>query len=163
MKMKDLIIFLIACLGAVLGVLNTWYMFHRDKVKLEVSPIHTWFGNPEKGNLKLGLNVVNLSSFPITVSDIGFRYKIKGFNMMQAAYYKGNPLPLRLSPRSAHIFYIDSPKDLWNDRYDDYCFAYVMTACGRSFRSRDDNNILSIRKYINDEFNNFIKNQEGKT
>ena len=108
--------------------------------------------------MKLGLKVVNLSFFPITISDVGFRYKIKAFNMMQAADYKGIPLPLRLSPRSPHTFYIDPPEDLWNDSYDNYSDAYAITACVRSFRGQYGE-ILNIKDHIKDDFSSFIKNQ----
>ena len=159
MKTTELITVFIACIGAILGVINTWYMLRRDKVKLKVEPVHTYFGVPEKGTIKLGLKVVNLSSFPITISDVGFRYAIKGFNMMQMADYRGKLLPLKLASRSAHTFYIDSPENLWNDCFNNYCYAYAITACGRSFRGKDDN-ILSIKKYIADEFGSFITNQK---
>jgi len=151
MKISEWVTLIIACIGAVLGIINTWYTLRREKVKLRVTPLHTFFGDPEKGILKLGIEVVNLSLFSITVSEVGFRYKIKGFNLLQIADYHGNSLPLRLKPRSSHTFYIDPPEDLWNDNFDNYHFAYASTACGRIFRGKR-NEILTINKYEKSDF-----------
>ena len=160
MKLTEWITILIACFGAVLSVINTWYMLRRNKVKLKVEPVHTHFGDSQKLTIKLGLKVVNLSSFSITVSDVGFRYAIKGFNMMQTSDYRGDLLPFRLESKSAQTFYIDTPEDLWNERFDNYSYAYAITSCGKTFRGKD-NYILSIKNHISDEFDDFISNQKG--
>ena len=55
----------IALIGAVLGVFNTWWNFSRDRVRLKVT-----CDEDEQGNVVL--DIVNLSDFPVTITDVGF-------------------------------------------------------------------------------------------
>ncbi|WP_267381782.1 MULTISPECIES: hypothetical protein [unclassified Sphingomonas] len=57
----------IAVLGAVLGILNTWNSINDRRVRLRVTP--QWSIAP--GFSGLAIEVVNLSSFAITVTEIG--------------------------------------------------------------------------------------------
>jgi len=78
----------IAFVGLLLGCFNTWKIFDKDRIKLKVIPIGVEplrgnrgglklystipIGNKSLENLTLGIEVRNLSFFPVTISDIGF-------------------------------------------------------------------------------------------
>lgn len=91
----------IALVGAVLGILNTWRNLDRDRPKLRVRPFHVipvgGYGEMHS-DINFGIEVVNLSSFPLTVSEVGFRHK--GLTSRSAAIQPltldGKPMPRRL-------------------------------------------------------------------
>lgn len=58
----------IAVLGAALGILNTWNSINDRRVRIRVVP--KWSIAP--GFSGMAIEVVNLSAFPITISEIGF-------------------------------------------------------------------------------------------
>src|ERR1039458_5149721 len=58
--------------GAVLGILNTWRAFDRDRVRLRVSPIWFFRNDGVQTVHTLGVDVTNLSFFPVTVTSVGF-------------------------------------------------------------------------------------------
>ena len=55
----------IAWIGAVLGVCNTWWNFSRDRVKLKVT-----CSEGEDG--RFHLKVFNNSAFPVRITEVGF-------------------------------------------------------------------------------------------
>ena len=57
--------------GAVLGILNTWRAFDRDRVRLRVSPIWFFRNDGVQTVHTLGVDVTNLSFFPVTVTSVG--------------------------------------------------------------------------------------------
>jgi len=68
MSVSSAITLAIAILGAVLGLLNTWNGINDRRVRLKVTP--KWSLAP--GFQGLAIEVVNLSAFPVTISEIGF-------------------------------------------------------------------------------------------
>ena len=75
--------------GAVLGIINTWSLASRNRLRLRVRPyfavvqrmrngnyvgIARHFGEPFPDDVAphLCVEVVNLSSFPVTISEVGF-------------------------------------------------------------------------------------------
>ena len=58
----------LAVLGAVLGVLNTWDGLRSRRVRLQVTP--RWSMAPNWTGLSI--EVINLSSFPVTIREVGF-------------------------------------------------------------------------------------------
>jgi hypothetical protein len=65
---QDMVTLGLAGLGAVLGVMNTWQAMSRERLRLRVRPMQIVSG----GGLSFGIEVVNLSSFPVTVEEVGF-------------------------------------------------------------------------------------------
>lgn len=59
----------VAMLGAGLGIMNTWQALNANRVKLRVKPAFA-IGIPQ-GQSMFSIEVVNLSNFPITVSEVG--------------------------------------------------------------------------------------------
>jgi hypothetical protein len=90
----------LAVLGSVLGVINTMHSLWKDRVRLKVA-LRGWVGpNAETG---MCVEVVNLSSFEITISELsvplGWLSKEK-----YVAPHQGGYLSERLQPRAAHTF-----------------------------------------------------------
>ena len=67
MTLASAVTFAIAVLGAVLGVINTWNTISNRRVKLRVRPL--WATTTT--GVFVGIEVTNLSTFPVTVSDVG--------------------------------------------------------------------------------------------
>src|SRR3954466_6955372 len=77
MKPSEIATLVTAVIGAVLGVINTLQNVTRDRVKLRVSTklsyplqVDNWEQHPY-----LGIDVVNQSPFPLTISQIGVEQK----------------------------------------------------------------------------------------
>jgi hypothetical protein len=116
--------------GAVLGVMNTWREINRDRVRVRVVPVLLIF---ESGEDAFGIEVTNLSYFPVTIKEVGFA--VRGHDerfTFPASEIRGCQLPQRMEPRTSFIarlpvFTADHPKWSFIDR------AYADTACGKRF------------------------------
>jgi hypothetical protein len=133
----DIITLGIAVAGLVLGVLNTWQDLSRDRVKIVVRPNRVYPAGPHaqlRRDIKFAIEVVNKSSFPITVSEIGFLFRERKEKLcvIDSLISNGkNSLPVRLEAREAVSFYIlgDPSTELGRLSH-----AYARTACGRLFK-----------------------------
>jgi len=67
---KDYLTIAAALLGAVLGVMNTWNAIDQRRVRLRVRPSHA-ITVPD-GALKFCVEVLNLSAFAVTITEVGF-------------------------------------------------------------------------------------------
>lgn len=121
----------LAVLGAVLGLYNAWRNWVQDRVRLRVSvSLGQFTGN---GDYFLMVNSVNLSTFPITITHIGFDHAGgDGRHAQIAAPHfidEAHRIPVRLEPRTSATAAIPletlSPEQVVRWR----C-AYVNTACG---------------------------------
>lgn len=64
----------IALVGMTLGILNTWRDFFRDRVRLRVIPMVSYSVGPGmEPKPRLVIKVVNLSTFAVTISTVGFK------------------------------------------------------------------------------------------
>ena len=71
--LKDVVTIAIAALGAVLGIVNTWHALNQRRVRLRVVPKLAVLGVGTSSAKKMVcIEVVNLSAFPISLSEIGF-------------------------------------------------------------------------------------------
>lgn len=61
---------IVAAIGAVLGVLNTWRNFRLDRVRLRVRPQNLLI--PNDSTKYVGITVVNTGAVTVTISDVGF-------------------------------------------------------------------------------------------
>jgi len=132
-----MITFGLAMLGAVLGVINTWRTINRDRLKLRVRfirgiSVHA----PTMPSSVFGVEVTNLSSFPVTISEVGLH--IEG-TKSRAAFIPhiisdgGKTLPRRLETREQITVYIPTTALRLELRYKD---VYATTACGATTRKR---------------------------
>lgn len=88
----------IAVLGAVLGILNTWNGINDRRVRIRVVP--KWSIAP--GFSGMAIEVVNLSAFAITISEIGFTVRRSRGSLPRRApipahmFVDGTDLPIKL-------------------------------------------------------------------
>jgi hypothetical protein len=117
-----------AALGAVLGIMNTWNSISQRRVRLRIRPAHA-IGAPD-GRHMFAIEVINLSTFAVTISDVGLctRRGIKGprHAVGLPLIIDGKPWPRRLEPREAVSAYFDhySISDRQGIRK-----AYARTSC----------------------------------
>jgi len=141
---QDLVTFSIAVVGVVLGfcglvlsIINSWKQSDRDRVKLRVNPTLEVWGSEFGYAPQFGVEVVNLSAFPITLKEVGIKFKKPGAPLLQfeCTVQKGSdveikPLPVRLNSREAIFFTAtELQQDILLSAYRAK-HAYVRTACG---------------------------------
>lgn len=125
----------IAVLGAALGIINTWHSINDRRVKLRVRPL---WGLGLQQTL-FGIEVTNLSTFAVTLDDVGFLFGRPTTStperacFMQPILTDGGPWPRRLEPRSSVTAYTDVThlplgRSFWA--------AYARTACGELRHAR---------------------------
>lgn len=114
----------IAVVGAVLGVINTYQAFEQRRVKLLVRPS---YGIPVPvGELMIAVEVLNLSSFPVTIAEIGFVLSGGKRYFQPELLTEQKSLPVRLGSRESITGYFTISKlDVRQIRK-----AFACTACG---------------------------------
>ncbi len=66
----------VASIGAVLGTMNTWISIDKNRVKLSLIPKEVRrLGASTEEETHLSFDIINFSSFPIIISEIGVLYK----------------------------------------------------------------------------------------
>jgi len=119
----------LALVGTVLGIINTWHSIDKARVKLRVRPAHAIpFGNADP-DLRVLIEVTNLSAIAVTVSDVGFYYRgsTNRATVITPFLLDRGPWPRRLEPRSSVTVASqmpDSPPGL------KIRCAYAHTQCG---------------------------------
>lgn len=120
----------LAVLGAVLGVINTWHSLDKARVKLRVLPAHAIpVGPGANRSLNFSIEVTNLSSFAVTVHDVGvfFHGTDQRASFVRPIVIDGGAWPRRLEPRSSVSIYGERPESPAHQRIR--C-AYARTSCG---------------------------------
>jgi len=130
MSIFEIVTFAIAVLGAVLGIINTWVGLSKERVKIKVTPKHAIPIGGAPSHLEFCIEVVNLSAFPITVSEIGVFYQgTDNRSVIPNPVTSDNgPFPRRLEPRSSVTLYSARPKSAVNGNKMKCAFA--KTDCG---------------------------------
>jgi len=122
----------VASVGAVLGVINTWHLVDQRRVKLKVIPKRAMpIGAIRDSGDRLCIEVTNLSSFPITVAEVGVFYRgtdVRGA-IIQPIFLDGGTLPRRLESRASLTAYAADAFPGGRDRHVVKC-AYARTDCG---------------------------------
>jgi len=129
---KDIITIGLASVGAALGVMNTWNALSQRRVWLVVRP--TYALDPE--GLRppmLSISVTNLSSFPMTINEVGFTgpkgaTKGKRAMIVQPHVIDGKSWPRRLESREAVSLYFGLEDVRRDPAY--LAKAYAGTECG---------------------------------
>lgn len=125
----------IAVLGAVLGVINTWNTVSNRRVRLRVRPL--WAITP--AGKFVGIEVTNLSTFPLTIGDVGMLYRRPWSKAPERAaitapeFSDGGHWPRKLDPREQvtayiHPAHLPRGRSLWG--------AYARTVCGEIAHGR---------------------------
>lgn len=126
MTTPEAITLMTAMVGAVLGVLNTWQGYRRDRVRLKVQIRQSIF--MPAGIVTLCITVRNVGFQPVTVTAIGLTSgKLDG--QIVNAQPGNERLPHRLEPRTALDWYADPSAEQVAVR-EAFSRAYVKTACG---------------------------------
>ena len=114
----EIVLWIAALLGAVLGVINTMSNLRSKRTRLKVVPMMYHWDGPKRhtstsrlnpGNLCL--KVVNLSAFPVTVQEVGaigkrraeLPLKAVTFSLEASAQEVG--VPQTIPARSSFVFY----------------------------------------------------------
>jgi len=138
MASRDDITLTIAIVGAVFGligtalsVFNTWRAVRRDRVNLRVTPMRADGMGRASGSEYLVIEVVNLSTFPVTISQIGFRKLLddRRLAILIPITIDGGSWPRRLEPRTSVSTYTPLANFSIDDLADLRC-AYAITECG---------------------------------
>ncbi len=133
----------LGAIGTVLGILNWWKSWDRDRVKLKVIPKVSQLFKSQGQVVKalssttqaydgglLCIEVINLSSFAITIRDVGFTTKGgRGkLSLTSPIIYDQKGFPRKLEPRESVSFYANEQPF---DKIDLNCIAkvYAMTEC----------------------------------
>lgn len=110
--------------GLLLGWFNFIHTLYQGKVKLKVIPkrairaapaiVITTHNALENSNPSwLCIEVINLSTFPITIAAVGFGHvKQTRQTLIAPNTGSGKPLPRRLEPREAETFYANPSAEL---------------------------------------------------
>lgn len=130
MKWTDWITLGIALLGAVLGVWNAWQAGRDRAVRFKVRATQAiGLGGPAP--ICLSVEVTNLSSFPITIEEVGVtvgkpRGSLPRRAMIPPSNIVSGALPMRIEPRHSGTV-VCWARELPNDGYD---HAYARTSGG---------------------------------
>lgn len=130
MPWKDIVTISAASVGAILGIMNTWNAMNQKRVRLKVVPSFA-FTTPGMAEM-FAIEVINLSSFPVTVHEIGFTLDSNRANRGPRAaipipfFPDQKPWPRRLEAREAVTGYFETPSDMLGKIGQ----AYAKTSCG---------------------------------
>ena len=142
----------IALVGAVLGVLNTWDKLSKNRVRLRVVPKlaiftggDTWITGDRNSELanrllargalrRLCVTIVNLSAFPVTISDVGFG-RVENHRRHSLVAPEISPSrkewPPRLEPRESIVAYGPVDDFSLDAEIVSDAVAYAKTDCGK--------------------------------
>lgn len=135
MNWTNAVTFAIAVLGAVLGVINTWNQLSKNHVRLRVRPKQAQIVNQYGMSApRLCIEVTNLSSFAVTVDDVGLvneSIKNPRVAVLHPILLDNKPWPRRLESRESVTVHLDD---------DVFCggelarmtHAYASTQCGET-------------------------------
>lgn len=144
---------LLTLLGVLIGAAISWfqtYWFSR-RVKLIVRPSNCYITGSGPARHRFGIEVVNLSSFPVTVCEVGFVRKICPCRKeyMVAADVEvldEKPWPRRLESRSSVVAYF-KPSEFRGAPHVTVEAAYVKTTCDE-IRTGTSPALSEINRYI---------------
>jgi hypothetical protein len=122
----------IALLGAVLGIINTLHQLNRDRVRLRVTPkVVNLISGGNVSDSKLCIEVINLSTFAVTVCGVGFKSQKHDLLVINPLLYDGGIWPRRLEPRQSVTAFLSED---WKQNKDIPLArkAFARTECGVS-------------------------------
>jgi hypothetical protein len=147
----------IACLGALLGIVNTVHQLNKDKVRLKVVPKEAFpvIAGRVSETPYLCIEVINLSALPVTVSDAGLvrrSTRQRRLAVIRPLIVDGGPWPRRLEGRQSVSVYIP-PGDLDRPELALMTKAYAKTDCGEEFYGKSP----ALRQFIFDRMVNGLR------
>jgi hypothetical protein len=154
-------------LGAVLGIINTCYLVSRNRLRLRVRPMfmamsggqgtaivrHEGIPFPPGTGSCLSIEVLNLSSFPVTVCEVGLQgATVKTERMIVfPGSTLGDQLPKRLEPRVSMLVIGPAETSLCANasRLGRSVKAYAKTSCGCIVRGTSP----ALKQYVHERMN----------
>lgn len=108
---KEVLTLVIAALGAVLGLLNTWNTISARRVRLLVKTTFAYSLDDLDAPPMMGIEVINLSAFAVTVTEVGFLLldSKSRATATPPLIIDGKPWPRRLEAREAVSTYLHRP------------------------------------------------------
>lgn len=154
MNFKEISTLVIAVIGATLGITNFIRSLWKDRVRLKVSPIVLTLLENSTGKdevvSRVAITVINLSEFPLTITDVGFitnkYFKNAKISSFDNKILHGGKFPYKLAPRTSLTAYHPNPS-LFMDDLDKISGAYAITQCGSEIRGSSKTLQKSLRKY----------------
>jgi len=148
---EQIITFSLGLIGTVLGLLNTYRSIIKDTLKIKVIPKCVTPVGRFDPRINIAIEVINLSTFPFTLSEVGFTLKNtnKRACIIIPITIDGTKLPCRLEPRAAITIYgiLDDITAINIKK------AYALTACGCTHEGTS----LAIKSHVKN-----IKNSQTK-
>jgi hypothetical protein len=145
--MKDIIVALTATIGMALGIYNFFKERRKDKVRLKITPksvmqiidgerrhslTNTGEFNPNRNAGLFGMDIVNMSQFPVTIKHAGFIRKgtDNRLTIVIPIIDDGKEWPRKLEPREAVSIYGNLHELIKSNSLHLIKSAYAETACG---------------------------------
>lgn len=112
-----------------MGLINTWRSIDASRVKVKVLPSHAIAVGGANPAIKFSIAVTNLSTFPITIDNVGFLYEGTDEKGVLVDYQLNQPgtLPVRLESRTSVSVYCRRPEPMAGHPIKR---AFATTACG---------------------------------
>jgi len=163
-EFKDISISVAALTGMVLGIWNLFSDRRKQKVRLKVTPKSvSHIGQMTDGSHKfkystsefsiqgepdqLAVEVVNMSEFPVTISEVGLHVpkRKKRFSVPRPEIMDGGSWPRRLESREKVIAFIDWSSLIDHEETNLIKCAYAKTDCGAYVKG----NSGAMKSFIN--------------
>jgi len=132
--LRDSVTVILATVGTVLGFINTLVLLNTRRVRLRVRPQSAvrardgvWSDSTRHmTGADAGIEVINLSSFPVTIAEVGYTLpRRRQVTLTAPVVLDGKGFPRRLDPREGVTVYVpvaDLPRRIGK--------AYARTSCG---------------------------------
>ncbi|MHC2018920.1 hypothetical protein [Methylobacterium sp. CM6247] len=101
----------LAILGVLLGIFNTWSNIRARRLRVKVTPA---FAMTTTGGQGFSIEVLNRSSFPIVVNEVGLTLKdtTQRVTVGRPYFADDGTMPRRLGAREGMIAYFERPADI---------------------------------------------------
>jgi len=134
---------ILGVVGSFLGVINFILSLSKSRVRLKVFPKITVFleNKNQKTELiqRVCVEVLNLSEFPISISEAGFimrRPRNVKVTFLDKKLAHGGTLPKRMDPRTSITIYHPNPNFFKTDAHK-ISGAFVITECGKEIKGKN--------------------------
>ncbi len=143
-----------AAIGALLGIFNTWHGWRSRNVNLKVIPISVTVKYEERADsgsvitkpyVAPGVKIVNLSSFAVTLEEVGYELqdgqqyalsRIDSVGRISGGMYAPDKLLRQIQPRGS-LRMLGKSSDESNLNNKRIHKVYARTACGTTQRKRN--------------------------
>ncbi|TWT76087.1 hypothetical protein Pla123a_28760 [Posidoniimonas polymericola] len=145
--------FALGAIGTVLGILNFWRNVVRDRPKLRVTPTQAIGVGNRAGVRFVGVHVVNMSTFPLTITGAGWiipeveAKKHRAHVIPDQPPVMGENIPATIGPREAASFVMRAKPET-AEKGMTYTGVWAKTACGFEVRTKIKHLDSSFRVFV---------------